>query len=75
MTGVGCYIKREDGSVIEIPDIDEFSDTYEFWEDKINEIAQNSDPYVPIEKMESWQSFGVRERFIDIVTDQHLQAN
>ncbi len=75
MAGFRCYIKREDESVIEIPDIDEFSDTYEFWEDMINEIAQNSDSYVTIEKMKSWESFRVRERFIGIVTDQFLQRN
>lgn len=73
MAGFRCYIKKEDGSVIETPDIGEFSDTYELWEDKINEIAQNSDSYVSIEKMDSWGSFRLRERSIDIVTDQYLQ--
>ena len=74
IAGLTSYINRDSNEIITIPDIDEFSDTYEFWADQIKEIEANYDRYIVIERMDSRDSFKVMERFTECVSDDALRA-
>ena len=67
------YINRDSNEIIAIPDIDEFSDTYEFWADQIKEIEENHDRYIAIEKMDSRDSFRIMERFTEYISNGALR--
>ena len=73
IAGLTSYIDRDSNEIIAIPDIDEFSDTYEVWADQIKEIKENYDRYIIIEKMDSGDSFKVMERFIEYVSNGALR--
>ena len=73
LTGFNCYINKDSNEIITIPDIDEFSDNYDLFEDQIKEIKRNRKRYREIERMDSHDSFKVMERFADSVSDDSLR--
>ena len=67
--GMVCYVHKETGELKSIPEemIDE-----EEWEDVLNEIDNDAENYIEIEKMDSNHSYRVMERFIDTVDDKQF---
>lgn len=73
LAGFNCYIKRGTDEIITIPDVDEFSDTFEFWEDLVKDVEENYQKYIVIEKMDSHESFEVMEKFVETLDNNDLK--
>jgi hypothetical protein len=73
LAGFNCHINKDSNEIITIPDIDEFSDNYDLFEDQIKEIKRNRKRYREIERMDSHDYFKVMERFADSVSDDSLR--
>jgi len=72
--GFLCYIHRKTQETKFIFDFGEFSSDYidEISED-LEEIENNIDEYINIEKMPSRESFQVMEDFLDVVSDKKFR--
>jgi hypothetical protein len=71
--GKKCYINKETGVTIFTPDFDcGFADE-ELWADDINELEENWDKYVEIDKMESHESFELMTDFAENVDSRELR--
>jgi len=72
--GMRCYVNKETGNIKSIPDFDNwFSDDLEPWSDLINELEENRDKYIEIEKMESHESFEIMADFAENVDSKELK--
>jgi hypothetical protein len=61
--GLKCFIHKTNKTIVSIPDIDNDPDGGEFWQDQMDEIENNSDSYVEIERMGSGESFKTMSDF------------
>lgn len=73
-SGLKCYIHKESGEIVSVLDFDSWpgGDT-EPWEEVLNELEENWDKYVEIERMESRESFEIMADFSKTVDDKNLQ--
>ncbi len=67
--GMECYVHKQTGELKSIPE--EMIDD-EQWEDVMEEIENDAENYIEIERMNSSNSYKVMERFIDTVEDKQL---
>jgi len=68
--GLRCFVHREKKTIVATPDHDSDS---ELWDEVNDEIENNFDRYVEIEKMDSHESFRLMEHFIDTVDNSQLR--
>ena len=71
--GNKCYINKETGILIFTPDFDSGYADEELWQDDINELEENWDKYVEIDRMESRESFEVMAGFAESVDSRELR--
>ena len=71
--GNKCYIHKETGIIIFTPDFDSGYADEELWEDDINELEENWDKYVEIDRMESHESFEIMADFAENVDIRELR--
>jgi Xaa-Pro aminopeptidase len=71
--GNKCYINKETGIIIFTPDFDSGYADEELWEDDINELEENWDKYIEIDRMESHESFEIMADFAENVDSRELR--
>jgi hypothetical protein len=71
--GNKCYINKETGVMITTPDFNSGYADEELWVDDINELEENWDKYVEIDKMESHESFEIMADFAENVDSRELR--
>ena len=70
-----CYINKETGDIKTTPDFDNGYADEELWADVLEELEENWDKYIQIEKMESYESFDLMADFADSVDSGELRGN
>jgi hypothetical protein len=72
--GLRCFVHMESNVFVTKPDStnDPLSDS-ELWDDANEEIENNFDSYVEIEKMDSNESFRLMQNFIETIEDERLR--
>ena len=71
--GMRCYINKETGAIQTTPDFDNWYTDDEPWADILNELEENWDKYVEIERMESNDSFDLMADFAESVDSRELR--
>jgi len=71
--GMRCYINKETGAIQTTPDFDNWYTDDELWTDILNELEENWDKYVEIERMESHDSFDLMADFAASVDSRELR--
>ena len=72
--GMRCYINKETGEIKTVLNFESWQTDYiEPWEDVLNELEENWDKYVEIERMESDESFEVMAAFAENVDSRELR--
>lgn len=71
--GNRCYINKETGDIKTTPDFDNGYADEELWVDVLEELEENWDKYIQIEKMESHESFDLMADFADSVDSRELR--
>lgn len=73
--GLRCFVHRETKAIVTTPDItNELESDLDPWDDAIEEIENNSDRYVEIEKMGSNESFRLMQNFVETVESEGLRG-
>jgi hypothetical protein len=70
--GMKCYVDKETGAIQATPDFDLGIDD-EMWTDVIDELEENWDNYVEIERMGSREAFDVMADFAESVDGKELR--
>ena len=73
-SGMVCYIHKETGEIKSIIDPDDIYGDTEFWEEELEELEQNIEKYLKIEKMPPEKSFRIMEDFTAEVSDKDVRA-
>ena len=69
-SGFKCYIHKENGTVISIPDdLKHPAMDMEAWEEDMEKIDSEFGDYLLIEPMDSRESFNIMEDFVETVTE------
>jgi hypothetical protein len=72
-SGLRCFVHKDKKAIVTTPDTINNPDSDSEWWDAANEeIENNFDSYVEIEKMDSHESFRLMEKFIDTVDNVPL---
>ncbi|RQW78583.1 MAG: hypothetical protein EHM79_21380 [Geobacter sp.] len=72
--GMRCYINKETGEIKTVLNFESWqTDDREPWEDVLNELDENWDKYVEIERMESYESFEIMADFAENVDSRELR--
>jgi hypothetical protein len=71
--GMRCYVDKETGTIQTTPDFDNWYTDDELWTDVLNELEENWDKYVEIERMESHDSFDLMADFAESVDSRELR--
>jgi hypothetical protein len=71
--GNKCYINKETGEIKITPDFDDGYADEELWADVLEELEENWDKYIQIEKMESHESFDLMADFAESVDSKELR--
>jgi hypothetical protein len=72
--GLRCFIHKEKGTVVSIPDeLNNPGMDTDAWSEAMEEIDNEFDSYVEVEKMDSHESFRVMEDFVETITDVRLR--
>ena len=71
--GMRCYIDKETGAIQTTPDFDNWYTDDELWTNVLNELEENWDKYVEIERMESHNSFDSMADFAESVDSRELR--
>jgi outer membrane cobalamin receptor len=71
--GMRCYIDKETGAIQTTPDFDNWYTDDELWTNVLNELEENWDKYVEIERMESHNSFDLMADFAESVDSRELR--
>jgi len=72
--GMRCYVNKETGIIKSTPDFDSsLTGDTELWADVLNELDENWDKYIEIERMESHESFDVMADFAESVDSKELR--
>lgn len=68
--GLRCFVHKEKKDIVVLPDTINNPDPDSGpWDEESEEIKNNLDRYVEIEKMDTQESFRLMEKFIDTVDD------
>ena len=73
--GNRCYINKETGDIKTTPDFDNGYADEELWADVLEELVENWDKYIQIEKMESHESFDLMADFAESVDSKELRES
>jgi hypothetical protein len=73
--GNRCYINKETGDIKTTPDFDNGYADEELWADVLEELEENWDKYIQIEKMESHESFELMADFAESVDSKELRES
>jgi len=73
--GNRCYINKETGDIKTTPDFDNGYADEELWADVLEELEENWDKYIQIEKMESYESFNLMADFAESVDSKELRES
>ena len=71
--GNRCYINKETGEIKTTPDFNDGFADEELWADVLEELEENWDKYIEIEKMESHESFDLMAEFAENVDSRELR--
>jgi outer membrane cobalamin receptor len=71
--GNRCFINKDTGDIKTTPDFDNGYADEELWADVLEELEENWDKYIQIEKMESHESFDLMTDFADSVDSRELR--
>ena len=74
--GNECYYNIKTNEIIAIPDFSQISDEEEFKEifrEHLEKINQKKEDFIKIERLESFESFKIMERFIEQLNDQNFK--
>lgn len=71
--GMICYVHKETKEIKSIIDSDNYHDDDELWGEDINEIENNWDKYLKIDKMSSRDGFQIMEDFIEQVSNNEIK--
>jgi len=72
--GMRCYINKETGEIKTVLNFESWqTDDREPWEDVLNDLDENWDKYVEIERMESHESFEIMADFAENVDSRELR--
>ena len=71
--GNRCYINKETGEIKTTPDFDNGYADEELWADVLEELEENWDKYIQIDKMESHESFDLMADFAESVDSKELR--
>jgi len=72
--GMRCYINKETGEIKAVLNFESWqTDDREPWEDILNELEENWDKYIEIERMESHESFEIMADFAENVDSRELR--
>ena len=74
-SGLKCYVNKETGIIIYTPDFNDGYSDEELWEESLNELDENWDKYVAIDKMESHESFEIMADFAENVDINDLRES
>jgi hypothetical protein len=75
--GFDCYYNPNTQEIVAIPNISGIYDEKQFKEAfqiDVEKVLKQKANYIKFEPLESFESFKIMERFIDQVTDMHLQS-
>jgi len=72
--GMRCYINKETGEIKTVLNFESWqTDDKKPWEDVLNELDENWDKYIEIERMESYESFELMADFAESVDSRELR--
>jgi hypothetical protein len=71
--GNRCYINKETGEIVTTPDFDSGYSDEELWADVLNELDENWEKYVEIERLESHDSFNIMADFAESTDSRELR--
>lgn len=71
--GMICYIHKETKEIKSLIDFDDAYADEEGWEEEIEEIENNFDKYIKIEKMSSREAFQIMADFVDVVSNNRIK--
>jgi len=72
--GMRCYINKETGEIKTVVNFESWqTDDREPWEDVLNELDENWDKYIEIERMESHEYFELMADFAESVDNKELR--
>jgi hypothetical protein len=72
-TGMKCFWSKSTNQLVFVPDIDEFPDGEEFFEDEFEKLNNDTVDFVEIEAMPSHEAFKVMEAFTFQLDDNQLK--
>jgi hypothetical protein len=73
-SGLRCFVHKDKKAIVALPDtINNPDSDSEWWDEANEEIENNFDSYVEIQKMDSHESFRLMENFIDTVDNVPLR--
>lgn len=72
--GMTCYVNKKTAAIKELPSQEMMDyDDIGSWEEDIQEVEQNLDNYIKIEKPSSREGFQFMERFVEKIPDVRIQ--
>lgn len=71
--GNRCYVNKETGAIVNTPDFDSGYSDEELWADVLNELDENWDKYVEIDRLESHDSFNIMADFAENTDSSELR--
>lgn len=71
--GNRCYVNKETSAILTTPDFDSGDSDEELWADILNELDENWDKYVEIERLESHDSFNIMADFAENTDSSELR--
>lgn len=75
--GFNCYYNSKTDEIISIPDFSQFSDEEDFKEAfgvDLKKVEKQKADFIKFEVLESFESFKIMKRFVELLSDQKLQA-
>lgn len=72
-TGMKCFWRKATSELIFVPDLDQFPDGEELFEDEFEKLNNHKDDFVEIEAMPSFEAFKVMEDFTEQLDDDRLK--
>jgi len=74
--GMRCYVNKETGEIKTVLNFESWqTDDREPWDDVLNDLEENWDKYIEIERMESHESFEIMEDFAEKVDSLDLRES
>ena len=71
--GMICYVNKKTKEIKSIIDSNDFYDDNDLWQEELDEIENNWESYVKIDKMSSREAFQIMEDFTNQVSNQEIR--